>query len=301
MRRPLIVGAALGIALAALPLMGRAATSPSVTLLSPTSGEITGGGVAIRWSYAGFYRTTPIDIEVSKPGGSWVRVTRVAIDDGTPGYFGSATWATTSVDDANDWTVRIIVPTNKSVTSSVSPVMVDNTGPVVTIDNQPAAEGTPAVAALSVKGTAVDAGAGVASVAVTFTSGNGTVAGTVDATCDDDTCSTWSASTNGLTPGRYDVSAVGTDKRGNVGDAASVDAVVIGVPDTPTVDPQPVIDAANGVVGTVTDIVGTVDPEPIVDEVTGIPGTVDPQPVVDAANDVVGTVMDTVGSVEPPA
>lgn len=312
MRRPLIVGAVLGLALAVLPLAGQAATSPSVALLSPSNGELTGGAVSIRWSYAGFYRTTPIDVEVRRGTDPFVRVARVAIDDGTAGYFGSTTWSTTSADDASDWTVRIIVPTNKSVTSSVSSVVIDNTGPIVTIDNQPAQEGLPATAVRSVTGTATDAAAGVASVVVTFTAEDGTE--TVrDSGCTD--CSTWTVSTDGLTPGRYTVSAVGTDNRGNVGEAASVDAVVVGVPEPPTVDPQPVIDTVMGVVETVTGIVEEtttnppVDPQPvldlveetttnppvdplaaletvlgIVDETTTNP-PVDPQPVLDAVDE----------------
>lgn len=257
MRRPLIVGAALGIALAVLPLAGQAATSPSVTLLSPSSGEVTGGQVSIRWSYSGFHRTTPVDVEVRRGSDAFTRIARVAVDDGTPGYFGSTTWTTSAADDGADWTVRLVMPTNKSVTSSVSPLTVDNSGPTVAIDTQPAKEGLPAVAALSVTGTASDAASGVAAVAVTFTAEDGTEA-VRQAECTD--CTTWSVGTDGLTPGRYTVSAVGTDGRGNVGEAASIDAVVVGVP---TVDPQPVIDM-------VMDIIGTVDPQPVIDAVNGI-------------------------------
>jgi hypothetical protein len=275
MRRPLIVGAVLGLALAVLPQAGQAATSPSVALLAPSSGELTGAAVSIRWSYAGFYRTTPIDVEVRRGTNPFVRVARVAIDDGSPGYYGSTTWSTTSADDASDWTVRIIVPTNKWVTSSVNSVVIDNTGPTVAIDNQPAEEGLPAAAVRSVTGTASDAGSGVASVAVTFTAEDGTET-VVDSGCTD--CSTWSVSTDGLMPGWYTVSAVGTDNRGNVGDAASVDALVIEVPEPPTVDPQPVVDTVTGIV---MGIIDSVDPQPVVDTVTDIVESVDPSTLPD--------------------
>ncbi|HEX9970003.1 MAG TPA: hypothetical protein VGB03_07680 [Acidimicrobiales bacterium] len=252
MRRPIIAGVVLGVALAASPLAGHAATSPSLTLLTPAGGDTVTGTTSVTWSYVGLSNTTPVDVEVSTDGTTFTRVLRTVADNGTPGYFGSASWNTTGTADGAGYTVRIVMPTRRSVTSSASPVTVDNTGPTTAFDD-PAADGAPQVAVLDdVEGTASDALSAVASVAVTFVDddGNETPA---DVTC---TCgtseATWAASTDGLAPGQYEVQAVATDAYGNVGAATSESFVVVGMPTPPdpTVVTGPVVAAIEGVIAT---------------------------------------------------
>lgn len=255
MRRPLIVGVVLGAALAVMPLASQAATAPSVTLITPTNDDLVRGAVSIRWSYSGFYRTTPIDIEVSQGTGAFQRIARVPVDDGTSGLFGSATWTPTV--DGDDYTVRIVMPTRPSATSSASPVRVDNTGPTSTVDAEPVTDPAPAAAILNVTGTAADAIAGVASVSVSFDGGD-----PVAATCPDcgagATSVEWSASAAGLTPGEYDVTAVATDTLGNVGAPSTATLLVVGTPPDPT---PSLLEAATttaaGVIETVTATAGS--------------------------------------------
>ena len=272
-RRPIpCLGIALGAALALAPLAGHAAAAPSITLLTPSSGDLVSGVLSVRWSYSGFYRTTPVDIEVSRAGGPFRRVGRAVVDDGTPGYFGSASWSTGPDDDGADYTVRVVMPTRRAVTSAVSPVGIDNTGPTTTIRSEPPVEGTMPTAVLSVDGAAADAIAGVASVAVTFTDATGTQ--TVrQATCQGcgTPSATWSASSEHLPVGVYDVTAVGVDVLANVGAPTTARFVVIGVPPMP--DPTPTLETVEGVVGTVTDLATDppvdVSPEDVIGTVTG--------------------------------
>jgi hypothetical protein len=278
MRRPLIVGVVLGAVLAVAPMASHAATSPSVTLITPTSEDLARGVVSIKWSYAGFHRTTPIDVEVREGSGAFQRIARVAIDDGTPGYFGTASWSTTSADDATDWTVRIAVPTNKSVTSSASPIAVDNSGPTTTITSS-------TVAVLSVAGDATDEIAGVASVAATFTDGTGNET-TVEATCDcAATPATWTASALGVAPGQYTVTAVATDVLGNVGEAASAELLVVGTPPDPT---PALLEAATGIVNPVVET-ATGLADGTVETATGLAGD-----MAETATGLVGDVAETV-------
>jgi hypothetical protein len=252
MRRPIIAGVVLGVALAASPLAGHAATGPSLTLLNPSADDTVAGAVSVTWSYVGLNRSTPVDVEVSSNGSTFTRVLRTVADDGTPGYFGSASWDTTGTADGAGYIVRIVMPTNRAVNSSAAPVTVDNTGPT-TAFAAPKAAGTPQAAVLSdVTGTASDALSAVASVAVAFVDddGNETVA-EVTCTCGSSSA-TWSASTVGLAPGQYEVEAVATDSMGNVGAATSETFVVVGepVPPDPTIVTGPVVAAVEGAVAT---------------------------------------------------
>lgn len=235
MGRRTIVGVTLATMLAAVPLAAHAATAPSVTIQSPTSGSATSGELDISWTYNGFYRTTPIDIEVAVGDGPFQRVARTVVDDGTPGYSGSYTLATDGLADGTDYTVRLLMPTRRSVTSAVSPITIDNTGPTSTVTAEPVTDPAPATSITAdVEGTADDAISAVSSVLMTFTTSSG--AETVrEAACECGTTSvTWSVSTAGLTPGSYTVSAVATDALGNAGEAASADMVIVGTPDDPT-------------------------------------------------------------------
>lgn len=272
MRRPLIVGVVLGAALAVMPLASQAATAPSVTLISPTNDDLVRGAVSIRWSYSGFYRTTPIDIEVSQGSGAFQRIARVPVDDGTPGLFGSATW--TPTEDGNDYTVRIVMPTRPSANSSASPVRVDNTGPSSAVDAEPVTDPAPAVAILNVTGTATDAIAGVASVSVTVEG-----RAPIDATCAEcgpgATSVEWSASAAGLTPGEYDVTAVATDTLGNVGEPSTATLLVVGTPPDPTPALlETVTGAAAAAKATVDGVIETVTGTTVVDDaVATVTGT----------------------------
>jgi hypothetical protein len=118
--------------LLALPLAGRAAPAPAVTLTSPTAGLVKAGVLSVTWSYRGFSRAAFVDVEAARGTEPFTRLARVSIDDGTPGAHGSYNWATTPEDDGDDWTIRLIVPSNKWVRSSVSPVVIDNTAPEAT-------------------------------------------------------------------------------------------------------------------------------------------------------------------------
>lgn len=261
MRRPVILGVAFGAVLAVMPLASHAATVPSVSLLAPSSSHATGGDLVVRWSYSGFHRSTAVDIEASTGGEPFQRVARTVIDDGTPGYYGSHTVSTTSLPDATDYTIRVIVPTRRSVHSSVTPVTIDNTGPSSTVTAEPVTDPAPATSITAdVEGTAADAVSNVASVAVTFVAGATETAGVVTCDCGGPTA-TWSASTDGLPPGAYTVEAVATDSLGNVGAAASADMVIVGTPNDPT---PALVATVNGVIETATTAVGGV-----VETVTG--------------------------------
>jgi hypothetical protein len=212
--------------------------------------QATSGDLVVRWSYAGFHRSTPIDIEAARGDGVFQRLARTVVDDGTPGYFGSHTVDTTSLADGTDYTVRVRMPTRPSVTSSASPVTVDNTGPASTVTAESATEPLPPTAVTTdVQGTATDAVSAVASVSVTFTDAGGNEVA-ADVTCD---CAgpsaAWAASTDGLSPGHYSVTAVATDALGNVGAPASADMVIVGTPEDPT---PAVLETVNGVLGTAT-------------------------------------------------
>lgn len=129
MRRTIAIGAVVAIAALVLPWAARAAAAPSITLLTPTTDAIIVGETAITWSYRGFSPAAWVDVEASRAGEPYRRIARVRIDDGTPGYTGSTTWATTPDDDGADWTVRVVVPSNKLVRSDSVAVVVDNTAP----------------------------------------------------------------------------------------------------------------------------------------------------------------------------
>lgn len=302
MRRPLIAGVVLAAALAALPLAGHAATSPSITLITPTTGDAANGAVTVRWSFSGFSNTTPVDVEVGRAG-TFTRVARVPIDEGTPGYRGSTTWDTTAFEDAADYVVRVTVVVRKSANSSATALTVDNTGPTSTVDAEPVTDPAPVVSVLAdVTGTADDALSAVAAVAVTFVADDGTETAAA-VTCDCNASSTtWSASTASLDPGSYDVRAVATDALGNVGDAGTATITIVG---EPTVDPATVTGPIEDFVATlpdpvetVNDLIATLPVDPttaptLVEELIATlppPPPADPAPVVTAAEDVLATV-----------
>lgn len=280
MRRPLIAGVVLAAALAALPLAGHAATSPSITLITPTTGDAANGAVTVRWSFSGFSNTTPVDVEVGRTG-TFTRVARVPIDEGTPGYRGSTTWDTTAFEDAADYVVRVVVVVRKSANSSASALTVDNTGPTSTVDAEPPTDPAPVTSVLTdVTGAADDALSTVASVAVAFVAADGTeTAGTVTCACNASS-TTWSASTAGLDPGRYEVKAVATDALGNTGEAGTATITIVG---RPTVDPQTIT-------GPIEDFVATLpDPVETANEVVGTLPTVDPETVQTTIEEIVAT------------
>lgn len=280
MRRPLIAGVVLAAALAALPLAGHAATAPSITLITPTAGDAANGQVTVRWSFSGFSNTTPVDVEVGR-GGTFTRIGRVPIDEGTPGYRGSTTWDTTGFEDAADYVVRVTVVVRKSASSAASGLKVDNTGPTSTVDAEAVTAPAPVVSVLAdVTGSADDALSDVAAVAVTFVADDGTeTAAAVECDCDA-ASTTWSASTVGLDPGSYEVRAVATDALGNVGEAGTATITIVG---QPTVDPETVI-------GPIEDFVATLpDPVETVNEVVGTLPTVEPETVQTAVEEFLAT------------
>lgn len=279
MRRRTIVGVTLGAVLAAMPLAGHALTAPSITLQSPASSHATRGDLDVRWSYTGFHRTTPVDIEVAAGDGVFRRVGRTVVDNGTPGYTGSYTLSTGGFADGTDYTVRVIMPTRRSVSSAVSPITIDNTGPTSTVTAESVTEPAPATSITAdVEGTATDAISAVTGVVVTFTNSAGSE--TVrEATCSCGTPSvTWSVSTDGLPPGRYSVQAVATDALGNVGEPGSADMVIVGTPDDPT---PAVVATIQGVVGAATDLAG--------DVVGTVTGTTTVGDTVDTVTEIVET------------
>ncbi|HVF74450.1 MAG TPA: hypothetical protein VM938_05330 [Acidimicrobiales bacterium] len=271
MRRSLVL--ALAVGLAAVPAVGSAAgPSPNLTLLSPSADSVAARVVEVRWSYAGFHRTTPVDVEVRRGTDAFTRVGRVPIDDGTPGYYGSLSWSTGDFDDGTDYTVRVIAPTNKRVSSSASPVSVDNSGPTTTITVP-----DPPVSVLAdVTGTAVDAVSAVSTVTVQFVAPDGSRTQRVASCtgCGTSTSVTWAASTAGLAPASYEVRAWAVDMVGNVGPTATATMAIVGTPSPPEVTPPEVTPPEV----TVPD--ATV-PEPTVPEPTvpdGVPPTVPTDP-----------------------
>ena len=132
MRRSLVAGVIVALALTMLPLAARALGSPRITLTTPSADDIVAGELSIGWTYRGFSPSAWVDVEASHGGGPYQRIARVRIDDGTPGYTGSTTWTTGPDDDAADYTIRVVVPSNKQARSSASPVIVDNTAPEMT-------------------------------------------------------------------------------------------------------------------------------------------------------------------------
>lgn len=301
MRRPAIAGVALGAVLAVMPLASRAATAPSVTLISPSANHATSGDLVVRWSYAGFYRTTPVDVEAAVGTGPFQRLARTAVDDGTRGYFGSYTVSTESLADAGDYTVRLVMPTSRRVTSSVSPVTIDKTGPTSTVTADPVVNGGPAAEVTTdVEGTATDALSAVQSVVVTFTNASGTrTVRNAECECGSPSA-TWSASTVGLAPGRYTVRAEAVDALGNTGEPGSAELVIVGTPEDPT---PAIVATVDGVVETVTTTVGTVvetvtgttTVDGAVETVTGV--VTNPPTFDDTLATVTGTVTDAVGTV----
>lgn len=298
MRRPLIAGVVLAAALAALPLAGHAATSPSITLITPTTGDDANGEVTVRWSFSGFSNTTPVDIEVGRAG-TFTHVARVPIDEGTPGYRGAATWDTTTFADAADYVVRVTVVVRKSATSSATAFTVDNTGPASTVDAEPVTDPAPATSVLAdVTGSADDALSQVTSVAVTFVADDGTeTPAAVECDCDGPS-TTWSAATAGLDPGSYEVRAVATDALGNVGEAGTATITIVG---EPTVDPATITGPIEEFVATLPDPVETVndaiatlpvDPTTaptLVEELIATLPTVDPNTVPTLVEELIAT------------
>lgn len=230
------------VALLALPWASwAAAPAPKLTLLSPAAGTASNGVVSIRWSYSGFHRTTPVDVEVRRGTDSFVRVVRTTMDDGTPGYYGSAWWATDADDDGGDYTLRVIAPTNKRVSSAVSPLTVDNTGPTTTVNATRTADLVGPVSVLSdITGSAADAVGKVAWVRVAFVRGDGAVFERLP-TCPGcgTPSSTWQVSTAGLGVGTYEVRAWAADAVGNVGPVGTAAFVVVATPTPPEVTVTP--------------------------------------------------------------
>jgi hypothetical protein len=215
MRRRLILGALSAVVLAALPLTGWAATGPSVTLLTPASESVHRGVVSITWSYSGFHSSTPVDVQVRRGNEAYQLLARVPIDNGTPGLLGSTSWSTSAADDAADWTVRLIVPTNKSVTSSASPVVVDNTAPVPELASRTPANG---------------AGWNNGDVTVTWACTDAT-SGPVEATVSD------TVSDEGID---QIASATCEDRAGNTAQATEGDIDIDKTPGTASIDVEPV-------------------------------------------------------------
>jgi hypothetical protein len=187
MRRPL-VAAVLGlVAVAILPLAARAGSAPAITLTTPTANDVVEGELSITWTYRAFSRSAWVDVEASRAGEPFRRLARVRIDDGTPGYTGSATWAPTADDDGSDWTIRAIVPSNKQVQSSVFPVVVDNGGPEATeVERSPAPNAAGWNSGeVTVRWTCTDRATGVVSGEVTATASDEGAGQTVSATCTD--------------------------------------------------------------------------------------------------------------------
>ena len=232
MRRAFILVLAAG--LVAVPAVGQAARSaPSLTLLSPSADSVTGGVVSVRWSYAGFHRTTPVDVEVRRGTDPFTRVARVPVDDGSAGYYGSWSWSTGPDDDGADYTVRVIAPTNKSASSSASPVAIDNAGPATTVSGTE----TPVSVLADIAGTASDATSAVASVLVEFVAADGSEIErpATCAECGTTSSVSWTVSTAGLGPASYEMRAWAVDTLGNVGQPATATLLVVGTPTAPEV------------------------------------------------------------------
>jgi len=138
MRRSLVAGVVVALAFAVLPLAARALGAPGITLTTPSVDDVVAGEVSIGWTYRGFSKSAWVDLEASHGGGPYQRIARVRIDDGTPGFTGATTWTTGPDDDAADYTIRVVVPSNKQVQSSASPVIVDNTAPEMTEEERTA-------------------------------------------------------------------------------------------------------------------------------------------------------------------
>src|SRR5688500_18711967 len=138
MRRPLIAGIVVALALAVLPMAARALGGPGITLTTPSANDVVAGEMSISWNYRGFSPSAWVDVEASRGTEPFQRIARVRIDNGTPGFTGSTAWTTGPADDAADYTVRVVVPSNKQVRSSASPVTVDNTAPEMTEEERTA-------------------------------------------------------------------------------------------------------------------------------------------------------------------
>lgn len=314
MRRPLVAGVVVALTLTVLPLAARALGAPGITLRTPSADDVVAGEMSISWAYKGFSRSAWVDVEASRGDQPYQRVARVRIDDGTPGYTGSTTWSTGPDDDAADYTIRVVVPSNKQVQSSASPVIVDNTAPEMTEEERTAAndagwnntdvtvrwactdetsgpvepevtatvvdEGTDLTATATCAdraghsttataggididrtaptvtigtnssivpdtpplligdtwGTASDSLSGVGGVTVSFVDEAGTETHRT-ATCGGCGSSSawWTASTAGLAPGRYRITATSIDAAGNVGTTPTVEMFLVALPTVPTV------------------------------------------------------------------
>ncbi len=228
MRRPLVAGVGVALVLAAMPLAARAVGSPEVTLRTPAADQVVVGDMSIGWTYKGFSPSAWVDVEARRGDEPFERIARVRIDDGTPGYAGSTTWSTTADDDGADYTIRLVVPSNKRVRSSASPVVVDNTAPVATeVERTPANDAGWNNDDVTVRWACTDAASGVvASEAVATVGGEGTDL-TASGTCTDNAGHSTTATATGIDIDRTLPSATFTD-------AASADglprtSVLIGV------------------------------------------------------------------------
>jgi hypothetical protein len=309
MRRPLATGVLVSVILVVLPPAARAAAAPEITLRTPSAETVVVGETAISWSYRGFSPSAWVDVEASRAGEPYRRIARVRIDDGTPGYTGSTTWATGPDDDGADWTVRLVVASNKWVRSTTSSVIVDNTapeatevgrtpanaagwnnddvtvrwkctdaasGPVqedvaatvveegtdlttsavctdraghsttatagdididrtapsATVNVNPSVPDTTPVQLGDAWGNAADELSGVAGVVVTFVDAASTKTQRSASCIGCGTSSVeWWASTRGLAPGTYQVTATATDLAGNNGTSSTATMVVVALPD----------------------------------------------------------------------
>jgi hypothetical protein len=186
MRRSLVAGVVVALTLAALPLAARALGSPAITLTAPSANDVVAGELSISWTYRAFSKSAWVDVEASRGDEPYVRIARVRIDDGTPGYTGSATWATGPENDAADYTIRVVVPSNKQARSSASPVIVDNTAPeMAEVDRTAANEAGWNNGDVTVRWACTDATSGPVDPEVTSTVVGEGVDLTATATCTD--------------------------------------------------------------------------------------------------------------------
>lgn len=186
-------------------------TAPEMTEEERTAANEAGwnnGDVTVRWACIDA-ASGPVDPEV----------TATVVDEGT-----DLTATATCTDRAGH-----------STTATAEGIDIDRTAPGLTVNTNSTLAGNQPFLIGDVIGTASDSLSGVARVVATFEDEAGVVTDR-EAACNCGSSQVaWWASTAGLAPGVYRISATAFDVADNVTTSAAVEYVVVAVPDVPTV------------------------------------------------------------------
>lgn len=269
-----------------------ATSAGSIKITSPVASSAIGGSVAVDWTWrsgTNLKSTSTIDVYLTNNGLTWTKIaSRIPVRDG------GISWNASTLPDA-PYALRAKV-TGQSIRSTVSPLYVDNTKPIINI-TRPAQgqvvvnDETPAAAVIVGAATLVadarDAFTGVDSVRWLL---------------DDEQIGEGASFKHdfSLTPGQHVLKAVATDRAGNAAEDA-IDVIVLPGPtatgalpvpsvlpsELPSPDPSQVPSPDPSQVPSVPEVPDTGDepevPNPAPSDDPGEPGTPDPTTLVPTA------------------